>query len=100
MGSFGAPIPGKDNPLDGTIVTSDSHSLMYQYFVKMVPSVYKKLSGEVVWSNQYSFTKHQRSINQLTGEHGLPGFFVLYELSPMLIQYTEVCSLWQVSLTP
>jgi len=87
--SFGAPIPGVSNPLDGVNVTSDTHSSMYQYFVKIVPSVYRKLSGEIVWSNQYSFTKHQRPVRQLTGEHGLPGFFVLYELSPMLIQYSE-----------
>lgn len=87
--SFGTPLPGVINPLDGTNVTSDAHSLMYQYFVKIVPSVYKKLSGGLVWSNQYSFTQHQRPVRQLSGEHGLPGFFVLYELSPMLIQYTE-----------
>ena len=87
--SFGSPIPGVSNPLDGLSVFSDTNSLMYQYFVKIVPSVYKKLGGEVVWSNQYSFTKHQRPVRQLTGEHGLPGLFVLYELSPMLIQYSE-----------
>lgn len=87
--SFGVPIPGVQNPLDGTNVSAESGSVMYQYFVKIVPTVYKKLSGEVVWSNQYSFTKHKRQVRQMTGEHGLPGFFVLYELSPMLVQYTE-----------
>lgn len=87
--SFGVPIPGVINPLDGTFINAEAGSLMYQYFVKIVPTVYKKLSGEVVWSNQYSFTKHKRPVRQLTGEHGLPGFFVLYELSPMLVQYTE-----------
>jgi len=87
--SFGVPIPGVHNPLDGTNVSAESGSLMYQYFVKIVPTVYKKLSGEAVWSNQFSFTKHKRPVRQLSGEHGLPGFFVLYELSPMLVQYTE-----------
>ena len=87
--SFGDPIPGVRNPLDELNVTSESLSLMYQYFIKIVPSVYKKLSGEVVSSNQYSFTKHRRPVREMAGEHGLPGFFVLYELSPMLIQYSE-----------
>jgi len=87
--SFGVPIPGVNNPLDGTNVSSLSGGEMYQYFVKIVPTVYKKLSGENVWSNQYSFTKHKRQVRQMTGEHGLPGFFVLYELSPMLVQYSE-----------
>lgn len=26
-----------------------------------------------LWTNQYSFTKHKRSVRQMTGEHGLPG---------------------------
>jgi len=87
--SFGVPLPNVQNPLDGTNVTSESGSEMYQYFVKIVPTVYKKLSGESVWSNQYSFTKHRRQVRQMSGENGLPGVFVLYELSPMLVQYTE-----------
>ncbi|XP_047144918.1 endoplasmic reticulum-Golgi intermediate compartment protein 3 isoform X1 [Hydra vulgaris] len=87
--SFGEPIPGVENPLDGTNVSAEAGSLMYQYFVKIVPTVYKKLSGENVWSNQYSYTKHKRPVRQLSGEHGLPGMFVLYDLSPMLVQYTE-----------
>lgn len=87
--SFGVPIPGVRNPLDDTNISSEAPSLMYQYFVKIVPTVYKKLSGESVWSNQYSFTKHVRPVRQMSGEHGLPGFFVLYELSPMLVKYTE-----------
>nr|XP_047144668.1 uncharacterized protein LOC124818170 [Hydra vulgaris] len=44
--SFGEPIPGVENPLDGTNVSAEAGSLMYQYFVKIVPTVYKKLSGE------------------------------------------------------
>ena len=68
-------------------------STMHQYFVKIVPTVYKKLSGKVVRSNQYSFTKHQRSIGRpagaSVGRKGLPGFFVFYEIEPMLIEYSE-----------
>ncbi|XP_065063686.1 endoplasmic reticulum-Golgi intermediate compartment protein 3-like isoform X2 [Rhopilema esculentum] len=87
--SFGEPYPGVHNPLDDTLIDAVESSTMYQYFVKVVPTVYKKLGGGEVWTNQYSYTKHKRSVRQLTGEHGLPGVFVLYELSPMLVQYTE-----------
>jgi len=87
--SFGEPYPGVHNPLDDTIVPAEESSTMYQYFVKVVPTVYKKSNGVDVWTNQYSFTKHKRTVRQMTGEHGLPGVFVLYELSPMLVQYTE-----------
>ena len=86
--SFGVPIPGVENPLDGTNVSSMSESMMHQYFVKIVPTVYTKLSGEMIRSNQYSFTKQMRHVGGMAGEHG-PGLFVRYELSPLLIQYTE-----------
>lgn len=44
---------------------------------------------QVVRTNQFSVTKHKRVIRQVSGEHGLPGVFVLYEFSPMVVQYTE-----------
>lgn len=87
--SFGDPYPGVHNPLDGMNIAALEASTMYQYFVKIVPTVYKKLYGGNLYTNQYSYTKHKRSVKQLTGEHGLPGVFVLYELSPMLVQYSE-----------
>ena len=87
--SFGESLPGVSNPLDGTNITADFSTMMFQYFVKVVPTVYRKLSGESVWSNQYSFTKHKRTINRMRGEDGKPGMFVQYDLSPMLVQYTE-----------
>ena len=62
---------------------------MYQYFVKIVPTVYRPLSGELVKSNQFSVTKHQRRTNPAAGETGLPGVFILYDLSPLLVQLTE-----------
>lgn len=45
--------------------------------------------AQVVNTNQFSVTKHKRVVRQVTGEHGLPGVFVLYEFSPMVVQYTE-----------
>lgn len=87
--SFGHEYPGIQNPLDNTNEAAEQSGIMYQYFVKVVPTVYKKLSGEVLHTNQYSVTKHQRTVRQLTGEHGLPGVFILYELSPMMVQFTE-----------
>lgn len=87
--SFGNEYPGITHPLDGTAVAAEETGIMYQYFVKIVPTVYRKLNGEVVNTNQFSVTKHKRVVRQVTGEHGLPGVFVLYEFSPMVVQYTE-----------
>ncbi|EDV23295.1 uncharacterized protein TRIADDRAFT_37998 [Trichoplax adhaerens] len=87
--SFGEEFPGIINPLDGHRMSSDQDSAMYQYFIKVVPTVYKKLKGEEVKSNQYSVTKHLKYIKLSMGEQGLPGVFISYELSPMIIRYAE-----------
>ncbi|KAK3755752.1 hypothetical protein QZH41_019988 [Actinostola sp. cb2023] len=87
--SFGYDYPGKEYPLDNSFIVSDEPGSMYQYFVKIVPTTYRKLGGEILHTHQFSVTKHKRMIRQRTGEHGLPGVFVLYEFSPMMVQYTE-----------
>lgn len=108
--------------------------MMYQYFVKIVPTIYVKTDGEVspelvyftlneiilnelmyvlqsehhqlilisltqcfvvilflqvLKTNQFSVTRHEKVANGLVGDQGLPGVFVLYELSPMMVKFTE-----------
>nr|XP_033819252.1 endoplasmic reticulum-Golgi intermediate compartment protein 3 isoform X1 [Geotrypetes seraphini] len=87
--SFGRDYPGIVNPLDGTHVSTQQASMMFQYFVKIVPTVYVKLDGEVLRTNQFSVTRHEKMANGLIGDQGLPGVFVLYELSPMMVKFTE-----------
>ncbi|XP_059718900.1 endoplasmic reticulum-Golgi intermediate compartment protein 3 isoform X2 [Haemorhous mexicanus] len=43
----------------------------------------------VVRTNQFSVTRHEKIANGLLGDQGLPGVFVLYELSPMMVKLTE-----------
>ncbi|KTG36481.1 hypothetical protein cypCar_00016371 [Cyprinus carpio] len=109
--SFGKDYPGIINPLDGTNVAApqvaglidsliyysaraiqkkiELASMMYQYFVKIVPTIYVNGDGEVVKTNQFSVTRHEKVANGLIGDQGLPGVFVLYELSPMMVKFTE-----------
>ncbi|KAI4902913.1 hypothetical protein NFI96_010944, partial [Prochilodus magdalenae] len=87
--SFGKDYPGIVNPLDGTNVAAPQASMMYQYFVKIVPTIYVKGDGEVVKTNQFSVTRHEKVANGLIGDQGLPGVFILYELSPMMVKFTE-----------
>nr|ACA64886.1 endoplasmic reticulum-Golgi intermediate compartment protein 3 (predicted) [Plecturocebus moloch] len=87
--SFGEDYPGIVNPLDHTNVTAPQASMMFQYFVKVVPTVYMKVDGEVLRTNQFSVTRHEKVANGLLGDQGLPGVFVLYELSPMMVKLTE-----------
>ena len=85
---FGVPIPGVVNPLDGVEVIAEDKPHTYQYFIKIVPTIYKKLNGEVIKSSEYSVTKRKQEARGGPGETG-PGVLVRYELSPLQIQYTE-----------
>ena len=51
---------------------------MFQYFVKVVPTRYRQLSGQELKSNQYSVTTHKVVMDPMRGEHGLPGIVHLF----------------------
>eukprot|EP00123_Amoebidium_parasiticum_P014004 comp22277_c1_seq1/m.32969 comp22277_c1_seq1/g.32969 ORF comp22277_c1_seq1/g.32969 comp22277_c1_seq1/m.32969 type:complete len:403 (-) comp22277_c1_seq1:134-1342(-) len=87
--AFGNVFPGIINPLDGMSKTSDDIAVMYQYFLKVVPTVYRRANGEEVKTNQFSFTAHDKVINYGAGDHGLPGVFINYDMSPILVKITE-----------
>ncbi|CAG9462263.1 unnamed protein product [Pedinophyceae sp. YPF-701] len=95
--SFGADYPGKPpDPLDG--LTKDSRKKgsmpeelgMHQYFLKVVPTVYKGASGKVVRSNQLSITEHFKpSVQEGLDARTLPGIFMFYDLSPIKVEVVE-----------
>jgi len=89
--SFGKEFPGIVNPLDGVKKDDereDGGAGMYQYFVKIVPTIYEHLSEEPLNTNQFSVTEHFKALKG-DGGHGLPGVFFMYELSPIMIKFTE-----------
>lgn len=90
--SFGTTYPGRKDPLDGHVEILDSQgpvNVMFQYFVKIVPTTYKEYSGKILKTNQFSATKHLKPVNPWSGGSGLPGVFFMYDLSPMMVQITE-----------
>lgn len=62
---------------------------MFQYYIKIVPTMYVKLNGTVVYTNQFSVTRHVKNIGAVGAESGMPGIFFSYELSPLMVKYTE-----------
>lgn len=62
---------------------------MFQYHIKIVPTAYVNLDGSIIQSNQFSVTKHKKVVSILSGESGMPGAFFQYELSPLMVKYTE-----------
>ncbi|KAL3620924.1 hypothetical protein CASFOL_035836 [Castilleja foliolosa] len=86
--SFGDSIPGITNPLDGVQWAQGTPNGVYQYFIKVVPTVYKNIRGYTIESNQFSVTEHYKSSEE---DHfrSLPGVFFFYELSPIKVTFTE-----------
>jgi len=87
--SFGADVPGVENPLDGTskIITKDS--AQYQYFIKVVPTTFYHLDGSVTHTNQYSYTMKYYYVNTHAGAFKQPGVYFKYDLAPYRVTYRE-----------
>lgn len=62
-------------------------AMMYQYFLKIVPTEFDFLNGKQVRTFQYSVSKQDQFVPQNTG--GLPGVFFMLDHSPMRIIYSE-----------
>lgn len=85
--SFGAHFPGRVNPLDKITSIQKDQNGMYQYFIKVVPTVYTDIRGSEIATNQFSVTEHYTA-----GDHGprvVPGVFFFYDLSPIKVKFTE-----------
>jgi len=88
--SFGVDYPGLVNPLDDhNQVSPEDGSHMYQYYLKIVPTRYRKINGQSINTNQYSVTTHKKAVTQKLGDTGLPGVFFMFEISPILVQMKE-----------
>ncbi|KAJ3330258.1 hypothetical protein HDU76_006082 [Blyttiomyces sp. JEL0837] len=84
--SFGQPV-NFANPLDDHTKSAEKGHYMYQYFVKVVSTKYKFLNGTVFNTNQIAVTEHERDTSMSSS--GLPGVFFNFDISPMLVTYTE-----------
>ncbi|KAL3725547.1 hypothetical protein ACJRO7_030558 [Eucalyptus globulus] len=67
---------------------------MYQYFIKVVPTVYTDVSGHPIQSNQFWVTEHFRNAD-LGKLQSMPGVFFFNDLSPIkfLVIYKTLLAL-------
>ncbi|KAI3978513.1 hypothetical protein MKX01_015688 [Papaver californicum] len=86
--SFGEYFPGAVYPLDGVQWMQEMPNGMYQYFIKVVPTVYTDISGHTIQSNQFSVTEHFRGA-EFGQSRSVPGVFFFYDLSPIKVTFTE-----------
>ncbi|KAL3144177.1 hypothetical protein ABBQ32_003961 [Trebouxia sp. C0010 RCD-2024] len=92
--TFGQGYPGQQNPLDGVFINqttstaSQAATGMWQYFLKVVPTMYSDVRNNTIFSNQYSVTEHFKPADVQQGQN-MPGVFFFYDLSPIKVQYRE-----------
>lgn len=66
----------------------ESKSEMFNYYLKIIPTVYVKANEEApIYTNQFSVTRYRKDLS--TKERGMPGIFFSYELSPLMVKYEE-----------
>jgi endoplasmic reticulum-Golgi intermediate compartment protein 3 len=85
---FGPELPRHTHQLDGVDRTIIDGYGMYQYYFKIVPTLYRFQNGTVIQSNQFSVTEHLRHVNP-GSNRGLPGVFFFYEISPLHVEMVE-----------
>mmetsp|Transcript_38303 Transcript_38303/g.48319 ORF Transcript_38303/g.48319 Transcript_38303/m.48319 type:complete len:403 (-) Transcript_38303:258-1466(-) len=86
--SIGEKFPGIKNPLDGRAKRIEDGHGIYQYYLKVVPTVYTYLNQSELNSNQYSVTEHLRQV-VIGSSRGLPGVYFYYEMSPIQAHFEE-----------
>ncbi|GAA0140838.1 hypothetical protein LIER_02115 [Lithospermum erythrorhizon] len=84
--AFGPSIPGTINPLDGVSWVQEKPNGMYEYFIKVVPTIYTDIRGRIINSNQFSVTEHYKGVEE---GQSLPGVFFFYDLSPIKVTFKE-----------
>jgi hypothetical protein len=68
---------------------ADKGAMMFQYYIKIVPTTYTQSDGKFFPSNQFSVTRHSKAVSVMSGEAGMPGVFFSYELSPVMVKYSR-----------
>jgi len=78
------------NPLKGTRKMAEQdpndsqNAKSYEYYIKIVPTVYDKLNGK-----QYRSFQFVADSNEVSGRYQLPAAYFRYDLSPITVHFTE-----------
>ena len=88
--SFGDPYPGMVNPLDDTPKVLNDGSGYFQYYIKVVPTLYEERDNlgrtATTHSNQFSYTELFRTTQEVDK---LPAVYFHYEISPIMARISQ-----------
>jgi len=76
------------NPLLNRNQTDDTPSNSHDYFIKVVPSIYKDLSGAETFPYQYTYA-HRSYLQYGHGHRVMPAVWFRYDLSPITVKYSQ-----------
>lgn len=87
---FGQDLPGMHAPLEEVVQLPEEGAGVYQYYIKLVPTLYQPLGGEPLQSNQFSVaTQFRPAVVQGVRQAVLPGVFFVYDFSPFMVRREE-----------
>lgn len=86
--SFGDSAPGIVYPLEGVEEHTDVPTMLYQYFVDVVPTEVDTTFSKIN-TFQYSAKIHARPINHNKGSHGMPGIFFKYDMAALKLKVSQ-----------
>lgn len=77
-------------PLEEVVQVPEEGAGVYQYYVKLVPTLYQPLGGEPLETNQFSVaTQFRPAVIQGIRQPVLPGVFFVYDFSPFMVRREE-----------
>lgn len=79
--------------LDGAVRSVTDGYGMFQYYLQVVPTVFRFLNGTTIETFQYSVTEHIRHVDP-GSNMGLPGVFFFYEVSALHVEFEEYRRGW------
>ena len=79
--------------LNGAVRTVTDGYGMFQYYLQVVPTVFRFLNGTTIETFQYSVTEHTRHVDP-GSNRGLPGVFFFYEVSALHVEFEEYRRGW------
>ena len=82
-----------ESQLDGAVRTVTDGYGMFQYYLQVVPTVFRFLNGTTIETFQYSVTEHTRHVDP-GSNRGLPGVFFFYEVSALHVEIEEYRRGW------
>ncbi|CAE8707768.1 unnamed protein product, partial [Polarella glacialis] len=59
---FGERVQGVESPLEGTQKVVLKGAYMFHYYIKLVPTLFRRADGTEVYTHQYSVTSNEKNV--------------------------------------